>query len=422
MNSEKIFYYSDWLKVYFLEHGMGNFWATLLNTIVVAIIAIIVIIFLDIITRKIIVQIFKAFSSKTKTTFDDFLMVSNFPKFVAHLAPWYLLWSLIPIVLSDYPKTTQVLITTAKVYVIVLGVFIFRSILRTTKNYLRGKNEKYNDKPLESYVQVLLIFAWGIALFLAINLFTGYSFQSLASLGAVSAIILLIFKDTLLGFVASIQVSVNDIVRIGDWITFSKYGADGYVTEINLATVRVQNFDNTYTTIPTYSLIADSFQNWRGMQESNGRRIKRALYIKQNSVKFLKPEEVENLKKIKLITPYLEHRERDINRFNTTNEIDKSLLINGRNQTNLGVFRKYADAYLNENPAINKEMFLMVRHLAPTDKGIPIELFCFSNDKRWENYEHIQADIFDHLIAAIPYFGLELYEMPSSKDIEKMKS
>jgi miniconductance mechanosensitive channel len=242
------------------------------------------------------------------------------------------------------------------------------------------------------------------------------------TLGAASAILLLIFKDTILGFVASIQVSVNDIVRIGDWITFSKYGADGYVTEISLATVTVQNFDNTFTTIPTYSLIADSFQNWRGMQESAGRRIKRSLYIKQNSIKFLSEEEIEALKKIQLIAPYIEHRERDIRKYNRQTDADKSLLINGRNQTNLGIFRKYADAFLHENPAINKELFLMVRHLAPTDRGIPIEIFCFSYDKRWENYEHIQADIFDHLIAATPYFGLELFEIPSGKDMAQISN
>ncbi len=232
--------------------------------------------------------------------------------------------------------------------------------------------------------------------------------------------ILLIFKDTILGFVASIQVSVNDIVRIGDWITFSKFGADGYVTEINLATVRVQNFDNTFTTIPTYSLIADSFQNWRGMQESEGRRIKRSLFIKQNSIRFLSSEELEDLKKIQLIAPYIEHREKDVLKYNRATEADKSLLINGRNQTNLGIFRKYADAFLHENPAINKDLFLMVRHLAPTDKGIPLEIFCFCYDKRWENYEHIQADIFDHLISAIPYFGLELFESPTGTDFAKI--
>ncbi|MBW2938977.1 mechanosensitive ion channel family protein [Aureisphaera sp. CAU 1614] len=421
MDKKDIIQYADMLRKYLYQQGMTDFWATLLNTIVVAIIGIIIVFILDYITRNVIVQLFKAFSNKTKTTYDDFLVKSNFPRFVAHLAPWFLIWYLIPIILNDYPKTEKFSLMIAKILLVILSVYIFRSILRTTKNYLRESNEKFNDKPLESYQQVLMIFAWGGAIFLIVNLISGFSIESLASLGAASAVLLLIFRDTILGFVASIQVSVNDIVRIGDWITFSKFGADGYVTEINLATVRVQNFDNTYTTIPTYSLIADSFQNWRGMQESDGRRIKRSLFIKQNSVKFLSPEEIEKLEKIELIKPYLDHRERDVKRYNTAHNVNKELLINGRNQTNLGVFRKYADAFINENPAINKELFLMVRHLAPTDRGIPIEIFCFSHDKRWENYEHIQADIFDHLIAAIPYFGLELFEIPSGKDFEGLK-
>ncbi|MEZ4817750.1 MAG: mechanosensitive ion channel [Flavobacteriaceae bacterium] len=421
MDKKEILHYANLFRKYLYKEGMTDFWSTLINTIVVAIVGLIIILILDYITRNIIVQVFKTFSNKTKTTFDDFLVKSNFPRFVAHLAPWFLAWYLIPIIFQDYPKTENVSLTIAKILLVILSVYIFRSILRTTKNYLRESNEKFNDKPLESYQQVLMIFAWGAAIFFIVNFITGFSIESLASLGAASAVLLLIFRDTILGFVASIQVSVNDIVHIGDWITFSKYGADGYVTEINLATVRVQNFDNTYTTIPTYSLIADSFQNWRGMQESEGRRIKRALFIKQNTVKFLSSEDIENLEKIELIKPYLEHREKDVTRYNTTHEIDKSLLVNGRNQTNLGVFRKYADAFLHENPAINKELFLMVRHLAPTDRGIPIEIFCFSHDKRWENYEHIQADIFDHLIAAIPYFGLELFEIPSGKDLEGLK-
>jgi len=301
-------------------------------------------------------------------------------------------------------------------YIIVLGIFIIRSLLRSTKKYLKNI-DKYKDKPLDSYIQVLMIFTWGIGIFFLINNLTGYSTISVASLSAASAVMLLIFKDTILGFVASIQVTVNDIIRIGDWITFSKYGADGYVIEISLATVRVQNFDKTFTTIPTYSLTSESFQNWRGMQESGGRRIKRALYIKQSSVKFLSKPSIERLKNISLIQPYLEHRERNNDSFNKKNEVDKTLLINGKNQTNLGVFRKYIDAYLDENPAVNKDMFLMVRHLAPTDRGIPIEIYCFSKDKEWVNYEHIQADIFDHLVASAPYFDLEIFEFPSTNNL-----
>ncbi len=421
MNEETIKYYVCWLQEYFIEQGMHADWAIFINTLINSIVVVAVVTVLDIFVRKFIVQAFKAFSDKTVTTFDDFLVRSNFPKYIAHFIPLIIVWYFIPFIFNEYPKAQYLLLKGVDVYLIILSALIFRSILRTTRNYLEHK-PNFHDKPLESYVQVLMIFVWGVACFLIINHITGYSILSVTTLGAASAILLLIFKDTILGFVASIQVSVNDIVRIGDWITFSKYGADGYVTEISLATVTVQNFDNTFTTIPTYSLIADSFQNWRGMQESAGRRIKRSLYIKQNSIKFLSEEEIEALKKIQLIAPYIEHRERDIRKYNRQTDADKSLLINGRNQTNLGIFRKYADAFLHENPAINKELFLMVRHLAPTDRGIPIEIFCFSYDKRWENYEHIQADIFDHLIAATPYFGLELFEIPSGKDMAQISN
>ncbi|KJJ38147.1 mechanosensitive ion channel family protein [Aequorivita vladivostokensis] len=416
MNKEAIQDYSCLFQNYLVNQGMAVEWAIFLNVLINCAIVITAVIILDIVFRKFIIEIFRAFSDKTKTTFDDYLVKSNFPRFIAHLLPLGIVWYLIPIIFIESPFMTNLLQIAAKVYLVILCVLIFRSILRTTRNYLE-ENEHYRDKPMESYVQVMMIFAWGIGIFWTVQLLTGFSVVSLTTLGAASAVILLIFKDTILGFVASIQVSVNDIVRIGDWITFSKFGADGYVTEINLATVRVQNWDNTYTTIPTYSLIADSFQNWRGMQESDGRRIKRSIYIKQSSIKFLSVKDVERLKKIQLIKPYLEHRQRDVDRYNERNEINKDLLINGRNQTNLGVFRYYADAFLNENSAINKDLFLMVRHLAPTDKGIPVEIFCFSKDKRWVNYEHIQADIFDHLLAAIPYFDLEVFELPTGKDL-----
>lgn len=418
---ETLIKYSNFLKLYLEEQGMSETWATFLNTALVVIVVGTLIILLDIVTRKVIVQLFKAFSTRTKTSFDNYLVKSNFPKFLAHFIPLGVLWYLIPILFNDYLNVMEFALKIAQVCFVFLCILVFRSFLRTTNDYLRGSGEKYSDKPLESYIQVLMIFAWGVGIFFLVNILTDYSLKSVATLGAASAAILLIFKDTLLGFVASIQVSVNDIVRIGDWITVSKFGADGAVIEINLATVRVQNFDNTFTTIPTYSLISDSFQNWRGMQEADGRRIKRSLLIKQNSVKFLSSEALEELKKITLIKPYIEHRELEVTRYNKINEVDTSHELNGRRQTNLGVFRKYADSYLHENPAINKDMFLMIRHLAPTEKGIPVEIYCFSYDKKWQNYEHIQADIFDHLIAAVSYFGLELFEVPSGKDFEDIK-
>ncbi len=419
MDIETLQAYSCILQDYLVNEGMTHGWAVFINVVVNCIIVLIIVTVLDIIFRNTIVQIFKAFSNKTISTYDDYLIKSNFPKYIAHLVPLVIIWNLIPIIFIESPLVISLLFVAAKVYSIILFVLIFRSVLRTTRNFME-ESERFGDKPLESYVQVLMIFAWGIGIFLIINLLTGYSVTSLATLGAASAVILLIFKDTILGFVASIQVSVNDIVRIGDWITLDKFGADGFVTEINLATVRVQNWDNTFTTIPTYSLISDSFQNWRGMQESGGRRIKRSIFIKQTSIKFLSEEDIERMKKISLIKPYIEHRQKDIDKFNRLTEANKEVQINGRNQTNLGVFRYYIDAFLNENSAINKDLALMVRHLAPTDKGLPIEIYCFSKDKRWVNYEHIQADIFDHLLAATPYFDLEVFELPTGKDLKSL--
>jgi miniconductance mechanosensitive channel len=419
MNNETISFYFNWLNEYFVGKGMNEALALGLSTLINCLIVVIVVILFDVITRKVIVKAFRIFSDRTKTSFDNFLVESNFPRYVSHIIPLALIWYFEPFLFDGYPLISKVVITLIDLYIVLLSVLILRSVLRTTMNYLNTK-EKYSDNPLKSYVQILMIFAWGIGIFFIINIITGYSIASLTTLGAASAALLLIFRDTILGFVASIQVSVNDIVRIGDWITFSKYGADGNVTEINLASVRVQNFDKTITTVPTYSLISDSFQNWRGMTESGGRRIKRAIYIKTSSVKFLSEKEIEEFKNIELVKNYIEHRQKHIDEANSANNVDKSLLLNGRNQTNLGIFRKYLDAYLHDHPAIHKEMLLMVRYLSPTEKGIPVEIYCFSKDKRWENYEHIQSEILDHTIAAVSYFDLELFELPTGKDFSHL--
>lgn len=406
---------------YLGEQGVNNTLAKAISTLVNALIVAGLVTLFDIITRKVIVRLFRIFSTRTATTFDDFLMESNFPRYVAHFIPVMVLRDLEPLLFQHYPGLSKLFLRLTDLYLVILSVLVFRSILRSTLNFLNTK-ERYKDKPLESYLQVFMIFAWAIGIFLIINILTGYSVASLTALSAASAAILLIFRDTILGFVASIQVSVNDIVRIGDWITFKKYGADGTVMQINLATVLVQNFDKTFTTIPTYALTSDSFQNWRGMEESGGRRIKRSIHIKQNSVHFIDQNAIDKLKKIHQLAPYLDHRQKDIDDFNQNHQVDKSLLINGRNQTNLGVFRKYVSNYIEQHPAISKDMTAMVRQLAPTPQGIPIEIYCFSKDQRWVQYEHIQADLFDHFIAAVPYFDLELFEVPSGIDLEGIKA
>ena len=411
--------YTEFLKDYLVAKGMISFWASSINLVVIVIILGLMVFFLDFILRKVIIGSFKLFSEKTNTTFDDFLSQSKFPRYAAHIIPLYILKFSISYAVVGFPSILNIFNIAINVYGVILFVKIIQSFLRATNSYLRTK-EKYRDKPLESYIQVVMLFFWGIATIFIVYQLTGKDIMSFATLGAASAVILLIFKDTILGFVASIQVSVNDIVRIGDWITYNKFGADGFVTDINLATVRVQNWDNTYTTIPTYSLISDSFQNWRGMQESEGRRIKRSILIKQSSVRFLTDEKIEDYKKIQLVKHYIEHRQREILKFNEKTAADKSVLINGRNQTNFGVFRKYVNGYLNENSAVSKELTIMVRQLEPTSKGILLEIYCFISDKRWENYEAVMADIFDHIIASVPYFDLEIFEEPTGNDLRSL--
>ena len=256
-----------------------------------------------------------------------------------------------------------------------------------------------------------MIFVWLTGVFGILAIVTGISFwEFMAGIGTVSAVIILVFKDTILGFVASIQVSVNDMVRIGDWITFEKYGADGDVIEINLATVKVRNFDHTITTIPTYALISDSFKNWRGMTESKGRRIKRSINIRISSIRHLDNSDIQKMSKIDLIKKYIENKSEEIIDYNKTSFADKSLLINGRNLTNIGVFRKYIECFVENHSAINKDLMIMARQLEPSENGLPIQIYAFSNDKRWQNFEYIVADIFDHLIASVPSFDLEIHE------------
>ncbi len=393
--------------------GLSDTLAKHINMLALLIISLLIFAIVWLISRRIIIGFFSRLAVKTKVHFDDILVKNKVPRNVAHIFPFFIAAEFIPVVFMDFPLYESFANKGLQLFGIVLVLWIARGVLNSLKDYFKTL-PRLKDKPIDSYIQVFMIFAWMIGIVSAFAIMTGVSFiKFFTTLGAASAIILLIFKDTILGFVASLQVSINDMVRIGDWISFVKYGADGDVIEISLATVKVQNFDKTITTIPTYALISDSFKNWRGMEDSGGRRIKRALIVKQNSIKFLEATEVEQLKKISLLTTYLENRQNDIERFNNDHAIDKNLLINGRNLTNIGVFRKYIESYLENHSGINKEMIIMARQLAPTTEGIPIEVYAFSSDKRWHNYEYIMADIFDHLLASMDQFNLEIFELPN---------
>lgn len=369
-----------------------------------------------IVFRYILVRALIIIARRSKTRFDDLLVTNKTAKYIAHLIPLLFIYKTVPIILKNFVYWENIFGKLVYIYIILLVLWITRTIFNALRDYLKMK-PRYADKPIDSYIQVIMIVLWIFGLTAIIMFIFGITAAYLlGTFGAISAIILLIFRDTILGFVASIQVSVNDMVRIGDWITMDKFGADGDVIEINLATVKVRNFDNTTTTIPTYSLISDSFRNWRGMLNSNGRRIKRHVLIKANSIRFLKPEELEKLKQIQLISSYIDQRQSDIDKFNANNNADKTLFINGRNMTNFGLFRKYITQYMQNHPGLNKDMLLMCRQLQSTPQGIPLEIYAFSSDKRWESYEYIMSDIFDHVFASVPYFDLQIYEMAPFTD------
>lgn len=405
MNNLSHFFYQ-----YFIDLGLSDLASKYLNLTILLIAMLLIILITDFVIRKFLLNLFIKFSEKTKTHFDDYVVNNKVPRNVAHIIPLLIALELSPIVFVDFEYLEIFVAKGLQVFSILLTIWIIRSFIKALRDYLNTK-ERLKDKPINSYVQVILIVVWSLGLLSAFAVVTGIPFfKFLTTLGAASAVILLIFRDTIMGFVASLQVSINDMVQNGDWISFEKFGADGNVTEINLATVKVQNFDKTITTIPTYALISDSFKNWRGMEDSGGRRIKRAVIIKQRSISYLSDSKVKELMKIDLISDYLKKRDTDIKAYNEKNNINKDLLINGRNLTNIGVYRKFVESYIENHSAINKDMMIMTRQLAPTTQGIPIEIYAFSKDKRWQNYEYIMADIFDYIIAAVPYFDLEIYE------------
>ena len=412
---------SQILHEYLMEIGMTDENTLILYVLILSLISLVGLYVIDFICKKIIRVVFIRFAKKSKSRFDDILITNRTPRYIAHLIPFSISLFIIPFIFNKFTAISDLLIRVNKMILVLVIVFILRSLIYTVRDYFKTL-PKLKDKPIDSYIQVIMMFIWAFSVVSLLALITGRSFMEfITTIGAASAIIILVFKDTIMGFVASIQVSVNDMVRIGDWITFQKYGADGDVIEINLATVKVQNFDMTITTIPTYALISDSFKNWRGMVSSEGRRIKRSININFDSIKFLNKEDIQKLSKIEIISSYVNDRRNDIDGFNSKNNVDKDLLLNGRNLTNIGVFRKYLQTYIETHSAINKDMTIMVRQLDPTIHGVPLEVYAFSSDKEWQNYEYIISDIFDHIISSVKYFDLHIFEMPSSVSIKNLK-
>lgn len=373
----------------------------------------------DAICKHVILTTVTRLVKKTKATWDDVVFDRKVMIYLSHLVAPIILYILLPLAISNAGLLTFIL-RICMIYII--AVFLkFISALLSALYHVYSEREQFRDRPLKGLlqtVQVILFFIGGIII---VSILIDKSpMVLLTGLGASAAVLMLVFKDSIMGFVSGIQLSANNMLKVGDWIEMPKYGADGTVIEVTLNTVKVRNWDNTITTIPPYALVSDSFQNWRGMQESGGRRIKRSIRIDMNSVKFCTPEMLAKYRKIRLLKDYIEETEKVVEEYNKEHGIDNSVLVNGRRQTNLGVFRAYLTNYLRSLPAVNQDLTCMVRQLQPTEQGIPLELYFFSSIKAWIPYEGVQADVFDHVLAIIPEFDLHVFQNPTGEDFRAL--
>ena len=373
---------------------------------------------LNLIAKQIIVRAVIAIIRRSKTSWDDVLIEHNVFKRISHFVPAIAINSLAQFFFADSEKFVYVLEMGVNIYLILIFIWVIDSFLNAVLD-LYNRTNKAKRVPLKGFLQAVKLVIYLIGIIIILSIAFGKSpIYFFSGLGAVTAVLLLVFKDAILGFVAGIQISVNNMVQVGDWIEMPKSGADGDVIDVTLTTVKIQNWDKTISTVPTYTLISDSFKNWRGMSEAGGRRIKRSINLDMNSVRFADGELMDKFKRFELLKPYLDSKLEEVHEYNSSKQSDMNELINGRHLTNVGTFRAYCLAYLRAHEQIHQDMTLLVRQLQPNPEGLPIEIYVFSKDTRWAFYEDIQADIFDHLLAVIPEFQLKVYQKPSGKDLE----
>lgn len=366
--------------------------------------------------KLIVLKIVRRITHRTSSTWDDALYHNRvFHKSVL-LVPTLLFNVLAPYTLTEFPDFLKWALLLNRILIVYATIGTINKFLNALYDIYQGF-EVSKARPVKGYIQVLKIIVIIVGIIVIISLlFDKSPIYLLGGLGAFSAVLLLIFKDPILGLAAGIQISANDMVRQGDWIVMQKAGADGEVRDISLTTVKVQNWDKSITMVPTYSLVSESFVNWRGMEESGGRRIKRSINIDMNSVRFCSQEMLDKFRKIDLLKNYIDNTQEELVKYNASENIDASILVNGRRQTNLGVFRAYLSAYLQRNPDLNPDMTMLVRQLQPGESGIPIEIYVFSKLQDWKPYEDIQSDIFDHILASVPEFELKVFQNPSGSD------
>lgn len=372
------------------------------------------------IAKRLIIKFTHILVKKSKTNWDDILHENKVFKRLAYFAPAIIIYFSTPYVIPDYTFTKNVINLILNIYMVVMAIVLISAFLNAVQA-IYANYEISKTRPIKGYIQVFKIIIIIVGSIIVISSLLGKSPTTLLlSLGTLSAVLMLVFKDPILGFVGGIQLTANNMVKIGDWISMPKHGADGTVTDISLTTVKVQNWDKTITTIPTYTLVTDYFQNWRGMEESGGRRIMRSINIDMTSVEFCTAEMLEDFRRIQTIKAYIEKRDKEIDSYNKKHNIDNSVLVNGRRQTNLGIFRAYLKEYLKNKNEIHTAMTFLVRQLQPTENGIPMQIYVFSRIQEWAKYEDVQSDIFDHILAVIPHFKLRVFQNPSGADFRSL--
>ncbi|MCP4002729.1 MAG: mechanosensitive ion channel [bacterium] len=404
---------TEWFTDLLVEYGLSEGLAGI-AALTTALVALVLAAWLaDLIVQRVLLRAVRFVVAASETDWDDVLLRRRTFHRAAHFAPATLFYLAAPVLGAGQVWAERLAI-----------VYMIGAVLRVCDSLFDSGIEIYQrsevsrEKPMRGYVQVVQIFLYLVGgIFMLSTLLDKQPWGLLTGLGAMSAVLLLVFRDSILGFVASIQLASNNMISRGDWIEMPSYGADGDVIDISLHTVKVQNWDKTITTIPTYALISNSFKNWRGMSESNGRRIKRSVNIDLGTIRFCDDEMLERFAKIEYLGEYLDEKRSELSRHNEAIEVDLDELANGRRLTNVGTFRAYVERYLRAHPKIHMGMTFLVRQLAPDEKGLPIEIYVFSNDQDWGNYEAIQADIFDHILAAIPQFDLRVYQSPSGHDL-----
>lgn len=415
---------TGWLSQWFTDKlGMLNisdYWIGAIES-VVSLIAIIALAYLAFfIARKIFLLNLIRMVRKTRSKMDDYLVQRKVFHWLAHLVPIVIIYLLSHWMWGDDPERLKLYHKIVSLYLTVVLVMSFRALINAFEDI-------YNtfpfaaERPIKGYLQVIHLVAVIVGVLISISIiFNVKVLNILAGMGAMAAVLMLVFRDSILGLVAGVQLSANRMVKVGDWISMPSHHADGTVMEITLNTVKVRNWDKTISTIPTYAMVSDSFINWRGMEESGGRRIARAINIDLRSVKFCTPEMLEKFRKIHHLKDYIDQRQKEIEEYNRKHNVDESLPVNGRRMTNLGVFRKYLENYISNHPKIHKGMTLIIRHLEPTEKGLPIQIYAFSKEVEWAKYESVQADIFDHILAIIPLFELRVFQNPGGEDLKEI--